>query len=102
MAHTRLSIIGLDERGIEPLENSRHVLAYNGEIYNFNEIKERLDREGIHLSGANDAEVLLHAWTRWGADILTDLTGFWSFVVYDKEQRKLTLVRDQLGIKPLY
>lgn len=102
MAHTRLSIIGLDERGIEPLENKTHVLAYNGEIYNFNEIKDRLEKEGIHLSGANDAEVLLHAWSRWGADILTSLTGFWSFVIYDKVQRKLTLVRDQLGIKPLY
>jgi asparagine synthase (glutamine-hydrolysing) len=102
MGHARLSIIGLDERGIEPLENETHVLAYNGEIYNFDEIKRRLNAEGIPATGANDAEVLLHAWSKWGASILKDLTGFWAFVIYDKVHNKLTLVRDQLGIKPLY
>ncbi|HYH09767.1 MAG TPA: asparagine synthase (glutamine-hydrolyzing) [Thermoanaerobaculia bacterium] len=102
MAHARLSIIGLDERGTEPLENDRHVLIYNGEIYNFHEIKQRLNAEGIPVTGANDAEVLLHAWTRWGIDILKDLTGFWAFVIYDKHAQTVSLVRDQLGVKPLY
>ncbi len=102
LAHARLSIIGLDERGVEPLENDRHVLAYNGEIYNFNDIRRQLNAEGVRASGANDAEVLLHAWTHWGPRVLTRLTGFWSFVVYDKTRRTLTLVRDQFGIKPLY
>lgn len=102
MAHARLSIIGLDERATEPLENDTHVLAYNGEIYNFHEINRRLQAEGIHVSDANDAITLLHAWSRWGATVLPDLTGFWAFVIYDKVRRKLTLVRDQLGIKPLY
>ncbi len=102
MGHTRLSIIGLDERGIEPLENETHVLAYNGEIYNFHEINRRLHAEGITAGGANDATTLLYAWSRWGDSILRDLTGFWAFVMYDKQRRKLILVRDQLGIKPLY
>lgn len=102
VGHTRLSIIGLDERGTQPMENDRHVLAYNGEIYNFAAIKRRLDDAGIHVSGVSDTEVLLHAWTLWGRDILKDLTGFWAFAVYDKETRVLTLVRDQFGIKPLY
>jgi asparagine synthase (glutamine-hydrolysing) len=102
MAHARLSIIGLDERGTEPLENDRHVLIYNGEIYNFHAIKERLNAEGIPVTGANDAEILLHAWTRWGKDILKDFYGFWAFAIYDKERQTLSLVRDQLGIKPLY
>lgn len=102
LAHARLSIIGLDERGTEPMENETHVLAYNGEIYNFNAIKRRLEAEGIRLSGSNDAEVLLHAWSRWGARILPDLTGFWAFVIYDKQRHTLTLVRDQFGVKPLY
>lgn len=102
MAHTRLSIIGLDERATEPLENETHVLIYNGEIYNFDEIKRRLLREGIQFHGTSDAEVLLHAWSRWGAKILPDLNGMWAFVIYDKRQKKLTLVRDQFGIKPLY
>src|SRR4051812_39178778 len=102
IGHTRLSIIGLDERGTQPMENERHVLAFNGEIYNFAALKRRLDAAGVHVSGVSDAEVLLHAWTTWGEAILRDLTGFWAFAVYDKESRSLTLVRDQFGIKPLY
>jgi asparagine synthase (glutamine-hydrolysing) len=102
MAHARLSIIGLDERGTEPLENDRHVLIYNGEIYNFHDIKDRLRDDGISISGSSDAEVLLHAWSRWGKDILTDLNGFWSFVIYDKQKQTISMVRDQLGVKPLY
>lgn len=102
IGHTRLSIIGLDDRGTQPMANTQHVLAFNGEIYNFLEIKRRLDAAGVHVSGVSDAEVLLHAWTLWGEAILPDLTGFWAFVVYDREARTLTLVRDQFGIKPLY
>lgn len=102
MAHARLAIIGLDERSTEPLENDTHVLCYNGEIYNFSDLRRRLEAEGIHLPDANDALVLLHAWSRWGKDILKDLHGFWAFAVYDKRRRKLELVRDQFGVKPLY
>jgi asparagine synthase (glutamine-hydrolysing) len=102
MAHARLSIIGLDERGTEPLEDERHVLIYNGEIYNFHSIKEELVADGVPTSGANDAEVLLHAWTHWGPATLKKLHGFWSFVIYDKQRKTLSLVRDQLGVKPLY
>lgn len=102
LAHTRLSIIGLDESGTQPIEDDRHVIAYNGEIYNFMEIKERLRQAGEHLHTSCDTEVLLRAWSRWGPEILTKLTGFWAFVIYDKHAHTLTLVRDQLGIKPLY
>src|SRR5262245_5094779 len=62
MGHTRLAIVGLDERGIEPLENDTHVLAYNGEIYNFIQLNDRLVAEGVAASGTNDAETLLHLW----------------------------------------
>jgi asparagine synthase (glutamine-hydrolysing) len=102
IGHTRLAIVGLDERGIQPLENHTHVLAYNGEIYNFIELNDRLTAEGIASSGKNDTETLLHLWSRYGESILKDLTGFWAFVIYDKKANKLTLVRDQYGIKPLY
>ncbi len=102
VGHTRLSIIGLDERGTQPMENERHVLAFNGEIYNFAAIHRRLESAGVRVSGVSDAEVLLHAWTTFGPAILRDLTGFWAFVVYDKQARTLTLVRDQFGVKPLY
>jgi len=102
MGHTRLAIIGLDERSTEPLEDENCVLAFNGEIYNFIEIRERLEAEGAVQAGANDAAVLLRAWSRWGADILSELTGFWAFAIYEKQKRKLVLARDQFGIKPLY
>jgi asparagine synthase (glutamine-hydrolysing) len=102
IGHARLAIIGLDDRGTQPLESATHVLAYNGEIFNFNAIAARLRAEGVAVTAANDAEVLLHAWTHWGSRILPDLDGFWAFVVYDKTQRRLFLVRDQFGVKPLY
>ncbi|MBX3057491.1 MAG: asparagine synthase (glutamine-hydrolyzing) [Anaerolineae bacterium] len=102
LGHTRLSIIGLDERGTEPMENETHVMVYNGEIYNFNDLKKQLILEGVPVAGVNDAEVLLYGWGQWGPKILTELVGFWAFIMYDKVQRKLYLVRDQLGIKPLY
>jgi asparagine synthase (glutamine-hydrolysing) len=102
MGHARLAIIGLDDRGTQPLENATHVLAYNGEIFNFDAIAERLRAEGVAVMASNDAEVLLSAWTRWGRRILPELEGFWAFVVYDKARRRLILVRDQFGVKPLY
>lgn len=102
MGHTRLSVIGLDERGTQPMENATHVLALNGELYNFAAIRERLLHEGIRVGGSTDTEVLLEAWTRWGSAILRDLNGFWAFAVYDKRRRVVSLVRDQFGIKPLY
>ena len=83
IGHTRLAIIGLDERSTEPLEDENCVLAFNGEIYNFIEIREQLESQGIALPGANDAGVLLRAWTRWGPGVLTKLKGFWAFVIYD-------------------
>jgi len=99
--HTRLSIIGLSERATEPFENERYVLAYNGEIYNFLELRRRLS-DRLDLSGANDGETLLEAWTAWGPAVLSELVGFWAFVIYDKLEHTLLLVRDQLGVKPLY
>ena len=102
IGHARLAVIGLDERGTQPLESATHVLAYNGEIYNFNAIAQRLRGAGIAVAGSSDAEVLLHAWMQWGADILRELEGFWAFVIYDKARRRLSLVRDQFGVKPLY
>lgn len=102
MGHARLAIIGLDERAEQPLENERHVIVYNGEIYNFGEIRERLRNEQVEIRGGNDTEVLLHAWSRWGTEVLRWIHGFWAFAVYDKQAHTVTLVRDQLGIKPLY
>ena len=102
IGHARLAIVGLDERGTQPLENATHVLAYNGEIYNFGALAERLRAEGEEVDASSDARVLLDAWSRWGVDVLRELEGFWAFVVYDKARRRLFLVRDQFGVRPLY
>jgi asparagine synthase (glutamine-hydrolysing) len=96
IAQTRLAILGLDDRSLAPLENDRHVLAFNGEIYNF----LSLSREH-----ASDTSALLQAWTRNAPDpdgLLRQLHGFWAFAVYDKARRVISLVRDQFGVKPLY
>ena len=102
IGHTRLAIIGLGHENDEPLENERYVLAYNGEIYNFMEIKAELGAKGQLSPHANDAAVLLEAWRVYGEKILERLYGFWAFTLYDKQQNKLILGRDQVGIKPLY
>lgn len=102
LGHTRLAILGLGHDNDEPLENERYVLAYNGEIYNFMEIKAELETKGRLSAHANDAAVLLEAWTIYGEKILERMYGFWAFVLYDKQENKLILGRDQAGIKPLY
>jgi asparagine synthase (glutamine-hydrolysing) len=102
IGHARLAIIGLDRRSTEPLENETHVIAYNGETYNFLDLKRRLEAEDGPVPAANDAEVVLRAWSRWGERVLREMHGFWAFAIYEKQSNKLFLVRDQLGIKPLY
>ncbi len=102
MGHTRLSIIGLDERGTQPMEDERYVIAYNGEIYNYIALRDRLQAQGVAVQGITDTEVLLAAWAHWGPDALLELEGFWAFTVLDKVERTVTMVRDQFGIKPLY
>ena len=102
IVHTRLAVLGGEGDGVQPIENATHVLALNGEIYNFRAIRERLRAHGHAVRDGNDAEALLAAWTAWGPAVLADLEGFWAFVIYDKAARRLTLVRDQLGVKPLY
>jgi asparagine synthase (glutamine-hydrolysing) len=102
LGHTRLAIIGLNERGREPLESENFVLSFNGEIYNYAEFKPKLKSLGYPVDGANDSETLLYCWEEWGLPILREMTGFWAFSIYDKRSKKITLVRDQFGIKPLY
>ncbi len=97
LAHARLAVVGLDARGTGPLENEQHVLAYNGEIYNFTELGDKLGKPG-----ASDSEVLLEGWTRRGESFLAECSGIWAFTAYDKRARRIDLVRDQLGTRPLY
>ncbi|MDP6472076.1 MAG: asparagine synthase (glutamine-hydrolyzing) [Pseudomonadales bacterium] len=103
LAHRRLSIIDLSAAGHQPMVSAcgRFALIYNGEIYNFAELREALGE--IDWRGASDTEVLLQALALWGVEVtLEKLVGMFAFALYDRDRRTITLVRDRLGIKPLY
>ncbi|MFE3031479.1 asparagine synthase (glutamine-hydrolyzing) [Streptomyces canus] len=100
--HRRLSIIDLSETGAQPMVKDSLVLTYNGELYNAPELRAELEAAGVRFRGTSDTEVLLEAWRRWGTDCLPRLRGMFAFGVFDERTGELVLVRDQLGIKPLF
>lgn len=105
LSHRRLSIIDLSERGAQPMSSpsGRFVITYNGEIYNYMELHSALEAEGCHFAGTSDTEVLITAIESWGLDnTLEKVIGMFGFAVWDRQFRKLSLVRDRMGIKPLY
>lgn len=103
-AHRRLSIIDLSDGGAQPMHSGcgRYVLTYNGEIYNFKELRQELEGRGHRFRSQSDSEVLLEAWAHWGADCLPRLNGMFAFAIWDREERRLHLARDRYGVKPLY
>jgi asparagine synthase (glutamine-hydrolysing) len=104
LIHQRLSIIDLSEGGWQPMGNqdkSKHIV-FNGEIYNFIELRKELSLNGSTFKSESDTEVLLSAWDTWGESAINRLTGMFAFSVLDTNKRTLTLVRDFFGIKPLY
>ena len=105
LGHRRLSIIELSNLGKQPMtsHNNRFVIIYNGEIYNFLNIKKELEQENINFSGNSDTEVLIEAFSNWGIKkTLSKISGMFAFVVWDKKLKELSLARDRFGIKPLY
>lgn len=103
LGHRRLSIIDL-ENGTQPMfnEDKSLVVIFNGEIYNYRELKEELERKGHEFRTNSDTEVLLHGYERWGKELLKKLRGMFAFAIWEKASKTLFLARDHFGIKPLY
>ncbi len=104
LGHRRLSIIDVSEQGNQPLysEDGSLVLVFNGEIYNYQEIREQLREKGYHFRTNTDSEVLLHGYAAYGTELLQKLRGMFAFVIWDKREKTLFGARDFFGIKPLY
>ena len=102
--HRRLSIVDLSENGNQPMisYDEKYVLVFNGEIYNYIELREKLLHKGAQFTTETDTEVILEAYRFWGIDCTRHFNGMWSFALYDKEKRQVFLSRDRFGIKPLY
>ena len=104
LGHRRLAIIDLSPAGHQPMVSSdhRYVISYNGEIYNYRELRADLELEGFRFKSESDTEVLLYAISAWGPKALNLLNGMFAFALWDRQEQKLLLARDRYGIKPLY
>jgi asparagine synthase (glutamine-hydrolysing) len=104
LGHRRLSVIDLTEAGHQPMSSDDGYvhIVYNGEVYNFPEIRKVLKRKGHGFRSGTDSEVILKAYLEWGVDCLERFVGMFAFAVWDGRKRRLFLARDRLGIKPLY
>ena len=103
LGHRRLSILDLSARGHQPMcYQDRYWITYNGEIYNYLEIRRELAGLGCRFETASDTEVILAAYSTWGEDCLRRFNGMWAFAIYDARERTLFMARDRFGVKPLY
>lgn len=102
LGHRRLSIIDLSEGGKQPKTLDELHITFNGEIYNYVEIKNELAVLGHHFESHSDTEVVLHAYKEWGADALQKFIGMFTFVIYDKAAQQLFACRDRAGVKPFF
>ena len=104
LAHRRLSIIDVSKWGHQPMSDSdgRAVIVYNGELYNYREFRSELEGRGVRFVGHSDTEVVLHAYLEYGQSVLKRFNGIFAFAIFDARDRSVLLVRDGLGVKPLY
>lgn len=101
--HRRLSIIDLSSDGHQPMHYlNKYVITYNGEVYNYLEIKEELLKDGYVFNSRTDTEVILASYDKWGIDCVNKFNGMWAFAIYDKEKEIIFCSRDRFGIKPFY
>jgi asparagine synthase (glutamine-hydrolysing) len=102
LGQRRLSIIDLSPRGHQPMSLFNLTITYNGEIYNFKEVRNELQRAGYAFQSDSDTEVILAAFHRWGPASMNKFRGMWAFAIWDQSTQKLFLCRDRMGVKPLY
>lgn len=104
IGHRRLSILDLSDAGKQPFisHDKNLILVFNGEIYNFIELRAQLEKEGFRFKTSSDTEVLLCAWQAWGEAALNELVGMFAFAILDRRRERLFLARDAFGIKPLF
>lgn len=102
LGHRRLSIIDLSDSGKQPMQFEHCWITFNGEVYNYREIKTELVRLGHYFMGHSDTEVVLHAFVQWGIRCLDMFVGMFSFVIYDTKTEELFCVRDRAGVKPFF
>jgi len=102
LGHARLSIIDLTESGKQPMRFQNYWICFNGEVYNFAEIKKDLVDLGHSFVGSSDTEVILHAYTQWGKACLSRFIGMYAFLIYNVDSKAIFCVRDRAGIKPFF
>lgn len=104
LGHCRLSIIDLSTAGRQPMTNEDESIwiVFNGEIYNFAEIRKHLEERGHNFKSYTDTEVIIHAYEEWGLSSIERFNGMWAFAIYDKNKKCIFLSRDRFGVKPLY
>ncbi|MGE5329820.1 MAG: asparagine synthase (glutamine-hydrolyzing) [Deltaproteobacteria bacterium] len=104
LGHRRLAIIDLSKMGIQPMftTDKRYAIVYNGEIYNFRELKKELEKIGYSFKSSTDTEVILYSYVQWGVDCVKHFNGMFCFVIWDSKTKELFIARDRYGVKPLY
>ncbi|MDA9921249.1 asparagine synthase (glutamine-hydrolyzing) [Gammaproteobacteria bacterium] len=104
LGHRRLSIVDLTSNGRQPMlsESGRYCIVFNGEIYNFLEIRKKLEKKGHKFKSNSDTEVLLYSFIEWGEECVLEFNGMWAFAIWDNKKKELFLSRDRFGKKPLF